>query len=141
MTAGSYEGGCACGAIRYEIAAEPLMSADCQCRECQYHSGTGHASHLAFPHAAVQLKGNASHWRKAADSGNMVTRSFCPTCGSPVYSTNTAMPQLFFVRAASLDDPGRYQPQMVVWTKSGQAWDRMAPELPKFDTIPSAARG
>jgi hypothetical protein len=30
-----YAGGCACGAIRYEIAAEPMAANDCQCRDCQ----------------------------------------------------------------------------------------------------------
>ena len=47
------------------------------------------------------------------DSGNVKTRAFCPTCGSPVYLTFAAMPDLFTVHAASLDDPGRYKPQMV----------------------------
>ncbi|RYZ47877.1 MAG: aldehyde-activating protein, partial [Proteobacteria bacterium] len=35
----SYQGGCACGAIRYEISAEPLASVDCYCRDCQKESG------------------------------------------------------------------------------------------------------
>ncbi len=30
-----YTGGCACGAIRYEISAEPVVMNDCQCRDCQ----------------------------------------------------------------------------------------------------------
>lgn len=28
-----YTGGCACGAIRYEIFGEPVFSNDCQCRD------------------------------------------------------------------------------------------------------------
>ena len=136
MSTQAYTGGCACGAIRYEIATEPLMAGDCQCRDCQHDSGTGHASHLAFPAAAVRLTGKGTHWESPAESGNIVTRAFCPTCGSPVYSTNAGMPQLFFVRAASLDDPGRYKPQMVVWTKSGHAWDHTDPALPKFEKMP-----
>ena len=36
-----YTGGCACGAIRYEISAEPIAMNDCQCRDCQSTSGTG----------------------------------------------------------------------------------------------------
>jgi hypothetical protein len=36
-------GGCACGAIRYEISAEPLAMNHCQCRDCQRKSGTGDA--------------------------------------------------------------------------------------------------
>ena len=44
-----YTGGCACGAIRYEISAEPLAMIDCQCHDCQHTSGTGHGSYLSFP--------------------------------------------------------------------------------------------
>ena len=36
-----YTGGCACGAIRYQISAEPMVSNHCQCRDCQHKSGTG----------------------------------------------------------------------------------------------------
>ena len=55
-----YTGGCACGAIRYEIAAEPLMAGHCQCRDCQRDSGTGHASHMAFPRVAAHVSGQAT---------------------------------------------------------------------------------
>lgn len=136
MTERSYAGGCACGAIRYEIAAEPVMAGICQCRDCQHASGTGATAQMAFPRDAVKLSGKATLWDKPAESGNVVTRAFCPTCGSPVYSTNAAMPALFFVRAASLDEPGRYVPQMVVWAQSGHAWDHTDPALPKFAKMP-----
>jgi hypothetical protein len=35
----AYTGGCACGAIRYEISVEPIFQAECQCRDCQRMSG------------------------------------------------------------------------------------------------------
>src|SRR6202158_1588403 len=66
----AYTGGCACGAIRYEISAEPMVTNDCQCRDCQRESGTGHGSHLTFPRAGVKLKGEAKHWDMVGDSGN-----------------------------------------------------------------------
>ena len=136
MDAQTYTGGCACGALRYEIAAEPLMAGHCQCRDCQRDSGTGHASQMAFPRSAAHLSGSATRWDKAAESGNLVTRAFCPTCGSPVFSTNNGMPELLFIRAASLDDPSRYKPQVVVWAKSGCRWDYTDPALPKFEKMP-----
>lgn len=82
------------------------------------------------------MEGEATHWSLRGDSGNVKTHGFCPTCGAPVYLTFTAMPDIFTVHAASLDDPSRYRPQAVTYTKQGQAWDVLDPELPKHMSIP-----
>lgn len=133
----AYTGGCACGGIRYEISAEPMVMGDCQCRDCQQRSGTGHGSYLTFPRREdVRVTGTATQWDIAADSGNVKTHAFCPACGTPVYLTFKAMPDLFTVHAASLDDPGRYRPQMVFYTMRGHAWDRLDSALPRFDGMP-----
>jgi len=132
----AYTGGCACGANRYEIDGEPVVSVHCQCRDCQRKSGTGHGSYLAFQGAGVKLTGDPKRWDLVGDSGNVKTRAFCPTCGSPLYITNAAMPNLIAVHAASLDDPGRFKPQMVMYGVRGHAWDSVDPALPKFEKMP-----
>ena len=48
----AYTGGCACGAIRYEISGEPLVMNDCQCRDCQRKSGTGQSAAGSAPSSA-----------------------------------------------------------------------------------------
>ena len=101
----AYTGGCACGAIRYEISAEPIEMNDCQCRQCQRKSGTGHGSYLTFPRPAVKAEGEAKHWDVVGDGGTIKSRAFCPTCGSPVYLTFPGIPEIFIVHAGSLDDP------------------------------------
>lgn len=132
-----YTGGCACGAIRYQIEGEPQVSNDCQCRDCQRESGTGHGSHMSFVGAGVTVTGDAAHWDMVADSGHVKTRYFCPTCGSPVYMTFSAMKEVFTIRAASLDDPARYRPQIITYGARGYAWDRLDPTLPKFEGMPA----
>ena len=52
MTA-KISGGCACGAVRYEIAADPQFQGQCQCRDCQRATGTGHADGLGFPQTSA----------------------------------------------------------------------------------------
>lgn len=134
----AFTGGCACGAIRYEISAEPLVMGDCQCRHCQQRSGTGHGSYLTFPsRRAVKVEGEARSWDVAADNGNVKSHAFCPTCGTPVYLTLSAAPELFVIHAASLDDPGRYTPQMVTFTVRGHAWDHLDPASSKFERMPT----
>lgn len=135
----TYTGGCTCGAIRYEIAAEPLQMAHCQCRDCQESTGSGHASAFVFPKSGVKLSGNPTHYASQADSGKTKRRAFCSICGSPLYTLFDSMPDVFAIKAGSLDDPSVFQPQIVIYTDSGHAWDTIAPALPSYAKMPSTA--
>ncbi|MGN6464242.1 MAG: GFA family protein [Rhizobiaceae bacterium] len=133
----SYTGGCACGAIRYEAKAQPIFQNHCQCRDCQIRSGTGHGSYLTFPSRAdVKVTGAATEWRVAGDSGNKKIHSFCPVCGTPVYLTFVAMPELIAIHAASLDDPSRFHPAVVTYASRGLDWDKMDSALQAFEKMP-----
>ncbi len=132
-----YAGGCACGAVRYETQSAPIFQNHCQCRDCQKRSGTGHGSYLTFPRRdEVKLSGEVRIWRVAGDSGSEKLHGFCPICGTPVCLGFAAMPELLAVYAGSLDDPGQFRPQVVTYTCRGHAWDRLDPELPKFERMP-----
>lgn len=135
--ANSYVGGCACGAVRFEIDAQPIFQNHCQCLDCQKRSGTGHGSYLTFPHrSAMRVSGNVSEWAVAADSGDNKRHAFCPTCGVPLYLTFTAMPDLIAVHATALDDPARFAPQAMTYTMRGHEWDMVDPVLQKFERMP-----
>lgn len=129
-------GGCLCGAVTYACAADPIVGGHCQCEDCRRSGGTGHASHMAVPKVAVVVTGEVRTFDKPADSGNMVGRVFCPTCGSPVFSYNSGFPDMMFLRASSLDDPSVFAPQMVVYTSRAPAWDLMDSTLPAFPKNP-----
>jgi hypothetical protein len=136
-----YTGGCACRALRYAISAEPIFSNHCQCRDCQRESGGGHGSYLSFSRSGVSVTGAAAHWDMVGDSGNSKTRAFCPRCGVAVYMTFAAAPDVFTIRAASLDDPGRFRPQAVTYAIRGYAWDHLDSDLPKFERMPPPSVG
>ena len=132
----AFEGGCLCGAVRYKSEMAPALAGHCQCVDCRKNSGTGHGSHMGVPKDAVALTGEVTSFDKSADSGNVVTRCFCPTCGSSVYSYNSGMTDMVFLRASSLDDVDVFKPQFVVFTDSGAAWDALDPNLPTFPGMP-----
>jgi hypothetical protein len=129
-------GGCECGAIRYECSAVPIMAGHCHCRSCQQASGTGHASHLMVPKAAITINGAATVYERGADSGNTVRRGFCPRCGSPVWGESSGFPDVVVLRAGSLDDPERFRPGAVVYAANAPGWDHMDPALPSFPGMP-----
>lgn len=47
----------------------------------------------------------------------------CPACGTPVYLSFVALPDMIAVHAGSLDDPGRFVPQVLTYSGRGLAWD------------------
>jgi len=82
------------------------------------------------------MSGETKGYTSPADSGNVVTRHFCPTCGAAVFSVNAAMPGLMFLRASSLDDLEVFKPQMHVFVSRAASWDRRDEALPAFDVMP-----
>jgi hypothetical protein len=132
----AYQGGCACGAIRYEISGDPVFQNHCRCRDCQKKSGTGHGSYLTFKRDGAKISGEAKLWDLLDDNGNEKTSAFCPTCGSPLYFTFKPNPDFIAVHAASLDDPSRFKPQAVTYGIRAYDWDPLDPKLAVFDTMP-----
>jgi hypothetical protein len=92
---------------------------------------------MIVPETSFTVTGEIRFFDKPADSGNLVSRGFCPNCGSAIYSKNSGMPGLVFVRASSLDEPDVFKPQMIVYTDRAAAWDYMDSLLPGFATMPS----
>lgn len=129
-------GGCLCGAVRYELNADPVMTGKCHCLSCQKLSGSGHAFHIMVPDAAFTIRGTTKGYSWKADSGNSVTTSFCVECGSPIFGRSTGFPGTVTVRAASLDNPSAVMPQMSVYAKRVQPWDHVEQGLPAFPAMP-----
>ena len=132
-----FEGGCLCGAVRFESKVDASVKGDCYCVDCRKSSGTAHCSHLMVPEDAFRIEGEVRFFDKPADSGNMVSRGFCPTCGSAVYSKNSGMPGMVFPRASALDDPEVFSAQMVVYASRAPSWARLPEDVPIFQLMPS----
>ncbi len=131
-----FTGGCLCGSVTWHSEADPVIVAHCHCVDCRKSSGTGHCTHIAVPASAFSVQGEVKFYDRPADSGNMVSRGFCPNCGSALFSKNSAMPEIAFPRASSLDDPECVTPQMVVYSSRAPSWDHMDPTLPSFAEVP-----
>jgi hypothetical protein len=132
-------GGCLCKAVRYTISAAPIVTRECWCRVCQYLGAGSSAVNSCFPVAAVRVEGELRDFRSTADSGNSMCRSFCPTCGTPLFSAAASRPHLLFVRVGTLDDPHSARPDMVIWTASAPVWACMDPDIAQLPGQPSPA--
>ena len=131
-------GGCACGAIRYECSAEPMMALNCYCRDCQRSGGVAMASIMAMPKDTVKiLKGEARFYDVVGESGKKVSRGFCSNCGSPLFTKLEAVPTILGIKAGSLDDPNQFKPGANIYTSSAPTWAPMSEGLKKFPKMPA----
>ena len=82
------DGACHCGAITVEGEIDPERVTICHCTDCQ--TSTGSAFRVSVPVAgkAFKMAGQPSIYVKTtAENGNPRINAFCPTCGSPIYSS------------------------------------------------------
>ena len=51
-----YTGGCGCGAIRYRVTAEPLISYLCHCTECQRRTSSAFGLNMQIPAESLVIE-------------------------------------------------------------------------------------
>jgi hypothetical protein len=113
-----------------------MFTAHCCCRDCQRVTGSGHSTLVVFPDEAVVIAGETAKYESASDSGNLVTRYFCATCGSRIGSRNTGFPGRIGLHAGLFDEPSLFDPKLVCYASRRVAWDLFDDELPAFDAMP-----
>ena len=133
-------GRCLCGAVSYTINSEPVRAAHCHCIDCQRASGSGHMSIAFFKADDVEITGETKSYPMTAESGNINTRYFCPTCGSRVYGENSARPGVFGFPVGCMDNKDWFVPQFVLYTKNRSGWDTTPQDVPNFDAMPVAPK-
>jgi len=104
------DGACHCGAITVEGEIEPAQVVICHRTDCQ--TGTGSA------------------FRRV--------HGFCPTCGTPIYSTTAGNgPQdRYMLRVGILRQRRELQPRHQIWFRSAQTWVTDIGSIPKSDKEP-----
>src|SRR5215218_2346493 len=98
------EGGCACGAVRYRLASEPLFVHCCHCLNCQRQTGSAFVINLLIEADRVEVLAGAPEPVDVPRDDGSTQRIFrCPACRVAVYS-HYRYTQVSFVRGGTLDD-------------------------------------
>lgn len=129
------EGGCYCGQVRYEAEGEPVLQAQCHCRECQYITGGSPNVFVAMPIPGFRYTRGQPKTFARGDLEGAVTREFCPNCGTHLTTRPPAFPAVI-VKVGGLDDPSVFQPAMAIFTCDRQPFHQIAEGLPTFERLP-----
>jgi len=105
-----FTGGCLCGDVRIEATGRPYRVGLCHCLDCRKHHGSLFHAFAIFPREAVTIEG---------ETGEYAGRSFCPRCGSSVFSRTGDETE---VALGALDAPDQLTPTYELWTERREAW-------------------
>ena len=130
----TFEGGCACGAVRYRLTSGPMIVHCCHCRDCQRQTGGAFAINALIESDRIEmLHGAPAAISMPTDSGRPHDIYRCETCATALWSDYGRRPQLRFVRATTLDDPQALAPDVHIFTRSKLTWVGLPAEVPAFD--------
>ena len=126
-------GGCACGQVRYRLAASPLIVHCCHCTECQRQTGSAFVLNALIETARLQqLGGDTRLVTLPTESGLPHRVARCTGCGTALWSHYGGRSLDCFVRVGTLDAPARLPPDVHIFTRSKLPWVVLPDGVPAF---------
>lgn len=131
---GTIQGGCLCGAVRYEVRGAFGRTGHCHCSICRRFHG---AAFVTWTFVSPEQ----FHWVKGADcvraykSSANHERLSCEHCGSRLAAGSPG--QVFEVVLASVDgDPG-VRPAEHIFVDSRAPWHEITDDLKQWSALPA----
>lgn len=120
----TFEGGCACRAVRYRLLSAPLIVHACHCTECRRLTGTAFAVNALIETGRLEiLAGEAAPVPVPGASGKPQSVFRCPGCQVALWSHYPGGgTKLAFVRVGTLDEPERLPPDIHIYTSTKLPW-------------------
>ncbi|KAJ5165837.1 hypothetical protein N7492_006133 [Penicillium capsulatum] len=100
------KGSCLCAQIQYEATGDVLNATMCHCNDCRKVSGSAFVTNSIYLKEQLRIL-SGEHllktFDKETDAGNVLSRSFCSNCGSPLFITSKNHPGAQVVSVGSMD--------------------------------------
>lgn len=126
------DGQCHCGHVRYEAEIDPGRVTICHCTDCQQLTGGAHrVTVMAATDALTLTAGEPRLYVKHSQSGRRRLLSFCPECGSPLFSTGEGeAAAVTGIRVGTINQRRALRPARQIWCRSALPW------ISDLDTLP-----
>ncbi len=126
----SRAGGCLCGAVRYELDADPGLLINCHCRFCRRAHGAAFVTTTRVATHRLRIVKGAEAIRQHGE------RYFCGICATRLYNRIALQPAATMLIVASLDVEPDREPAIHVNLESKAPWYVIRDEAARFDALP-----
>jgi hypothetical protein len=129
------EAACHCGQLRLEVEGDPFVVSICHCLACQRRTGSAFGIQAAFTPDQVRVVGRFSDFPRVSDEADRKEHvfHFCPHCGSQVFYTEPAEPDLIVVSVGAFADPTFPPPTESGYDHRRHAWVALPDSIERDD--------
>lgn len=120
------EGGCLCGAVRYQATGGLASTSHCHCLDCRRSVGAAFVTWCSFPAEDFRVTQGEIHEFEFAERW----RGFCPQCGTALTFRDAPGAAEVDVTVASFDQAELATPAVHIWTEDRLPWITLADGLP-----------
>ena len=131
-----FSGGCLCGSVRYKVSSDPSFVLNCHCEDCRRSTGSVYGTNVFVDEDKVQITGEVSLYVHTADSGNEMTKRFCPNCGTLLFGNSSGRQNSVSIRAGTIDQFDLIKPQMNVFVAKKIESTTINDSLPRSEGMP-----
>jgi hypothetical protein len=129
------DGQCHCGHVKYEAEIDPAKVSICHCTDCQQLTGSAYRVTAVTPTRNLRLTANAPKvYRKYGDNGRPRLQSFCPECGSPLFTAGEGEDaETTGIRLGTINQRRDLKPSRQIWCRSALGWINDIADLPRAE--------
>jgi hypothetical protein len=130
-----YEGGCACGSVRYRMDGAPMFVHCCHCKRCQRLSGAAFGANAPIEADRVLLlKGRPIPIAYTSETGMRHTARRCGECGVVLWTHHPVFgPRIALVTVGTLDEAQLFPPLLHCFTRFKLPWVALPSDIPVFE--------
>ena len=121
-------GGCLCGAVRYELTVPPSLVGYCHCTLCRHSAGAPVQVFATIPRGDLVFVRGMPRCYPSTSFGR---RYFCGECGTQLCMQVDHEPDTMDVTVASMDDAEAVEPGFHIWHESRLPWFDTDDALPR----------
>ena len=127
----SINGGCLCGAVRFEVDPPTKWCAHCHCSLCRRAHGAGFVTWfgVALDRFRIVQGEQGLRWYRSTPGAR---RALCSLCGSTMFFAGDRWPDEIHIALAHMDGPIDRAPQAHVYFDSGADWVKVDDDLPRL---------
>ena len=126
-----FSGKCLCGQVSFKSHAEPVLILNCHCEDCRRSTGAVYGTNVMVAEDQVDIHGEVSTFNHKAKSGNIMTKRFCPHCGTLMFGNSSGRTNVVSIRAGTIDQTDIIKPVMNVFVDSKVTSTPMHDDLPQ----------